>query len=65
MIPTWAKWALYVLFLVIFSLFAEAFADARPGQYCTSTKVCGSLELCVTADPWASAGTCQKLKLLP
>lgn len=42
---------------------AEAFG--APGQYCTSTRACGSHELCVTRDPWASAGTCERLKLLP
>jgi hypothetical protein len=40
-------------------------AEPRPGQYCTSTRDCAPLELCVTADPWASSGTCQRLKLLP
>jgi hypothetical protein len=39
--------------------------EARPGAYCTSTKACEPLELCVTTDPWASAGTCQRLKLFP
>jgi hypothetical protein len=56
--------ALLVALALVYVL-AAPHVEASRGAYCTSTKACWPHELCVSTDPWADSGTCQRLKLFP